>query len=815
VSCRAIRQPRSDASRPLETADATAITFLAQPKLRSLLEATQAGAVILGAALVPAAPEGCQLIVTDDPYLYFARLTQWWAARVRPLPAAGVHPSAVIEPGAVVAASATIGPLAVIGAGAVIGERARIGAHCAIGARARIGDDTLLHPRVTIGTDCSLGARCVIQSGAVIGADGFGIAPSQGRWERIEQLGAVRIGDDVDIGANTCIDRGALEDTVLEDGVKLDNQIQIGHNCHIGAHTVMAACVGIAGKHEDRSQRDDRWRRDDQWPHRDRRWRDGIGLHDGDAFASQEGCLHGHLPGGRSRQLGKERGDPAQPVRAARARSRPREEKLRHHVDVGHPPDPEEAAPPLSVLLVDRVVEFEKDVRIKALKNVTINEPFFVGHFPSRPVMPGVMMLEALAQASATALVLVEDKEAERDTLYYFVGIDWCTLQARRRARRPARARVAHRARPRGHLQVRRTRDGRPGAGRRGDADVHRTQDRGLIQTTATSLEKAMTQIHSTALVDPAAELDPSVTVGPYAVIGPHVRIGAGTSVGPHCVIEGRTTIGRDNRFYQFSSIGAMPQDMSHRGEPTELRIGDRNTVREFCTLNTGTLKEEGVTRVGSDNWIMAYVHVAHDVRLGDHTVLANGVTLAGHVHIGDWAVVGGLSGVHQFVHIGAHAMIGFQAHVAQDVPPFMTAEGNPARAAHAQPDGLKRRDFSAERIAAIKQMHRSLYRKGLTLEQAKAEIDALRSGDPAAATPTCADARASSHRSTRGHRPIGSRWPDDRVLPRRRARRRTRPCALAWWPAKPPATCWPACCCRACDRAGPRSMAAGIGGPA
>ena len=243
-----------------------------------------------------------------------------------------------------------------------------------------------------------------------------------------------------------------------------------------------------------------------------------------------------------------------------------------------------------------------------------------------------------------------------------------------------------------------------------------------------------MTFIHSTALVDPAAELDSSVTVGPYAVIGPHVRIAAGTVVGPHCVIEGRTTIGRDNRFYQFSSIGAMPQDMSHKGELTELVIGDRNTVREFCTFNTGTHKEEGVTRIGSDNWVMAYVHIAHDVRLGDRTVLANGVTLAGHVHIGDWAVVGGLTGVHQFVHIGAHAMIGFQAHVAQDVPPFMTADGNPLALRTLNLTGLKRRDFGSERIGAIKQMHRALYRKGLTLDEAKAEIEAMRANTPEAA---------------------------------------------------------------------------------
>ncbi|MFO1339443.1 MAG: acyl-ACP--UDP-N-acetylglucosamine O-acyltransferase [Burkholderiaceae bacterium] len=240
-----------------------------------------------------------------------------------------------------------------------------------------------------------------------------------------------------------------------------------------------------------------------------------------------------------------------------------------------------------------------------------------------------------------------------------------------------------------------------------------------------------MASIHPTAIIDPAAELDTTVSVGPYAVIGPHVRIGAGTTVGPHTVIEGRTSIGRDNRIFQFASVGAVSQDMSYGGEPTRLEIGDRNTIREFCTINLGTMKEEGVTRVGSDNWIMAYVHIAHDVRLGSHTVLANNATLAGHVHIGDWAVVGGLSGVHQFVHIGAHAMIGFQAHVAQDVPPYMTADGHPLALRAVNLTGIKRRGFSAERIAAIRQMHKLLYRDSLTLDQAVAAIGALRSDQP------------------------------------------------------------------------------------
>ena len=235
--------------------------------------------------------------------------------------------------------------------------------------------------------------------------------------------------------------------------------------------------------------------------------------------------------------------------------------------------------------------------------------------------------------------------------------------------------------------------------------------------------------IHPTTIVDPQAQIDPSASIGAYTVIGPHVKIGAGTSIGPHCVIEGHTTIGRDNRIFQFNSLGAIPQDKKYAGEPCELVIGDRNTIREFCTINLGTLKEEGVTRVGSDNWIMAYVHIAHDVRLGDRTVLANGVTLAGHVHVGDWAVIGGLSGVHQFVHIGAHAMIGFQAHVSQDVPPFMVAEGNPMALRAVNLTGLKRRDFSAEQITAIRNMHKALYRKSQSLELAKAEIEAMRGG--------------------------------------------------------------------------------------
>ncbi|MFT4267022.1 MAG: acyl-ACP--UDP-N-acetylglucosamine O-acyltransferase [Xenophilus sp.] len=243
-----------------------------------------------------------------------------------------------------------------------------------------------------------------------------------------------------------------------------------------------------------------------------------------------------------------------------------------------------------------------------------------------------------------------------------------------------------------------------------------------------------MTQIHATALVDPKAELDASVAVGPYTVVGPQVRISAGTTIGAHCVIEGRTTIGRDNRIFQFNSIGAVPQDKKYAGEDTELVIGDRNLIREFCSFNLGVPGAGGITRVGHDNWIMAYCHIAHDCLVGNHTTLSNNTTLAGHVELHDWVTVGGLVGIHQFVKVGAHAMVGFASAVSQDVPPFMLVDGNPMAVRGFNVVGLKRRGFSAQRLAAVKQMHRLLYRQGRALEDARSAIDALAAEMPEAA---------------------------------------------------------------------------------
>ncbi len=236
-----------------------------------------------------------------------------------------------------------------------------------------------------------------------------------------------------------------------------------------------------------------------------------------------------------------------------------------------------------------------------------------------------------------------------------------------------------------------------------------------------------MASIHPTALVDPQARLAEGVSVGPYTVIGPNVEIGEGTTIGAHAVIEGHTTIGRDNRIFQFASLGADPQDKKYAGEPTRLIIGNGNTIREFTTFNTGTVQDKGTTQIGDDNWIMAYVHVAHDCVIGSHNVIANSVQFAGHVTVGDFTLIGGISGIHQFVRIGDFAMLGFQTRLSQDLPPFVVAAGNPAEAQNVHQEGPRRRGYSPERLSLLKQMYKLLYRKGLTLAASVDEITALK----------------------------------------------------------------------------------------
>lgn len=229
--------------------------------------------------------------------------------------------------------------------------------------------------------------------------------------------------------------------------------------------------------------------------------------------------------------------------------------------------------------------------------------------------------------------------------------------------------------------------------------------------------------IHPTAIVDPGARIGANVEIGPYAIIGGDVEIGDNTRVGPHTVIHGHTKIGRDNRIFQFCSLGEVPQDKKYAGEPTRLEIGDRNTIREFCTFNLGTVQDVGVTRLGDDNWIMAYVHIAHDCQVGNKTTFANSTQLAGHVIVDDWAILGGFTGVHQFCRIGAHVMTAVNTVILQDVPPYLMAAGNTAQPYGINVEGLKRRGFTAESITSLKRAYRTLYKSGLLLEEAKIKL--------------------------------------------------------------------------------------------
>jgi UDP-N-acetylglucosamine acyltransferase len=231
--------------------------------------------------------------------------------------------------------------------------------------------------------------------------------------------------------------------------------------------------------------------------------------------------------------------------------------------------------------------------------------------------------------------------------------------------------------------------------------------------------------IHPTAVVHPGARVAAGVEVGPYSVIGEHVEIGEGSSIGAHVVLDGHTRIGRRNHIWHFCSIGAPPQDKKYAGEPTEVEIGDGNTIREYVTINRGTMLDARVTRIGNDNWIMAYVHFAHDCQIGSKTIFANACQLAGHVIVGDWAIFGATTLVHQHVHIGAHAFTGMGTYLPQDLPPYVTAAGNMAKPFGINTEGLKRRNFSPETIAALKRAYRTLYRSGLSLENAKRELAA------------------------------------------------------------------------------------------
>jgi len=232
--------------------------------------------------------------------------------------------------------------------------------------------------------------------------------------------------------------------------------------------------------------------------------------------------------------------------------------------------------------------------------------------------------------------------------------------------------------------------------------------------------------IDQRAVIDPSARIADNVSIGPFTIIGPDVEIGPGTRIGPHVVINGPTRIGRDNQIFQFSSIGEIPQDKKYHGESSRLEIGDRNTIREFVTINRGTEDGGGVTRIGDDNWMMAYIHIAHDCLVGNNTIFANGASLAGHVEIDDYVILGGFTLVHQFTKIGSGAFCGMGSAIGKDIPPYVMVSGNPASPYGINSEGLKRRQFDRAAIKAVKDAYKIIYRSGLTTEEAKQQLETL-----------------------------------------------------------------------------------------
>ncbi len=360
-------------------------------------------------------------------------------------------------------------------------------------------------------------------------------------------------------------------------------------------------------------------------------------------------------------------------------------------------------------VLVDRILEHDRSGRLVAAKNVTGSEDFFEGHFPGQPVMPGVLILEALAQAAG--IWLLKAAPDPRAVEIRVVGFDETKF------RRPVvpgdqlrlEVTLVHR---RGEL-VRFHGEVRVGEARAAEARL-------LLQV-ATLPPPAVDPL---ARVSAGASLEPGVRVGPFCVVGPEVRVGRGTILDSNLVIDGDTRIGERNRFFPFSSIGLVPQDLKYRGEAARVEIGDRNTFREGTTVHRGTSGGGGVTRIGSDNLFMAQVHVAHDCQVGQHTIFANAAALAGHVEVQDFATVGAFSGVHQFCRVGTHAFMGGATIATKDVLPYSLTVGNRAHLFGPNVVGLRRRGFGAEAVAALRRAFRLLQRRDRSTTQALEELE-------------------------------------------------------------------------------------------
>jgi UDP-N-acetylglucosamine acyltransferase len=404
-------------------------------------------------------------------------------------------------------------------------------------------------------------------------------------------------------------------------------------------------------------------------------------------------------------------------------------------VSAGHDSDAPRLLPHrYPFLLVDRVVEFEADKRLVAIKNVTVNEPHFTGHFPDRAIMPGVLICEAMAQAGGLLVHGTVFGELARPASEERLFLVLTSLE-NARFRRPVlpgdqlrlEVTLVRRHRPMWKMRGVATVDGQVAA----QAEFSAVEVGDAARDAGSGRAAAPTRIHPTAIVATSAELDSSVEVGPYATIGPHVRMGRGSWVGAHAAIDGRTTIGEDNRIFPFATVGCLPQDLKYRDEPGELHVGDRNLVREYASISIGTEGGGMVTRVGHDNLFMNYSHVGHDCQIGDHTHLVNGVALAGHITLEDYAIVSGLAAVAQFVRIGESAFIGGGSMVVMDVPPYCMANGDRAKLVGLNLVGLERRGMASDEVSALKRAYRLLFQSKLLARDAVERIRAELADSP------------------------------------------------------------------------------------
>jgi UDP-N-acetylglucosamine acyltransferase len=382
-------------------------------------------------------------------------------------------------------------------------------------------------------------------------------------------------------------------------------------------------------------------------------------------------------------------------------------------------------------LLIDRVVEFEPRKRAVGIKNVSINEEFFVGHFPGQPVMPGVLQIEAMAQLAGTLLM----QELEGDSkLPFLMSIDKVKF---RRAVVPGdqlvlEAEATKLGTNRGEVHTRAKVDGKVVAEAQIRFMLVDADPDAESQTTDRRIKVEM-EVHKTAVIEPGARLGKGVRIGPHCVVGSNASIGDGTRLFSHVVVVGNTTVGKNNKIYQNAVIGTWPQDVSFSGKDTEVVIGDNNVIREFVTIHCGTYKADLVTRLGNDNYIMAYSHVAHDCEIGNGVIMANGVQLGGHVRLEDRANVGGLAALHHFVTVGRLAFVGGLTRVVRDVPPYMTVEGNPSKVRCVNVVGCNRNGVKRETINALKHAYRVLYRSQIPVRDAIARMEETNASDEVA----------------------------------------------------------------------------------